>query len=58
LLINSSIFLAPPDTSTFQVSKYRSAQAIRREGLFLKGIQQAESPVYKGELIRMRLGLR
>lgn len=58
LLINSGIFLAPPDTSTFQLSKYRSAQAIRRELLILKGSQQAESPVCKRELMRTRFGLR
>lgn len=43
------------DTSMLQVSKYRSTQAIRRELLFLKGIQQAESPVYKWVIM---LGLR
>lgn len=58
LLINSGIFLAPPDTSTFQLSKYRSAQAIRRELLILKGSQQAESPVCKRELMRTGFGLR
>lgn len=58
LLINSGIFLAPPDTSTFQLSKYRSAQAIRRELLILKGRQQAESPVCKREIMRTRFGLR
>lgn len=58
LLINSGIFLAPPDTSTFQLSKYRSAQAIRRELLISKGRQQAESPVCKREIMRTRFGLR